>query len=131
MSGVGSKSSCRNLFKKLDVLPVTCQYKLSLMMFVGDNQKNFQTNLSVHGLDTRNKNQSYLPISSLLYLQKGISYSAMKIFNYLPNNIKNCKNDRVHFNIVLCKYLTLINFVHLQNYLSIIQIIHIIYTLNF
>jgi hypothetical protein len=94
-------------------------------------QKNFQTNLSVHGLDTRNKNQLYLPISSLSCLQKGVSYSAMKIFNSLPNNIKNHRNNRVHFNIVLCKYLTLINFVHLQNYLSIIQIIHTIYILNF
>ena len=131
MSGVGSKSSCRTVFKKLDVLPVSCQYILSLMIFVRDNQKNFQTNLSLHGLDTRNKNQLHLPISSHSCSQKGVSYSAMKIFNSLPNNIKNRRNDRVHFNVVLCKYLTVINFVHLQNYLSIIQIIHIIYTLNF
>ena len=62
-SGVGSKSSRKNLFKKLDVLPVSCQYILSLMMFVGDKQKNFQTIVSVHGLDTGNKNQLYLPIS--------------------------------------------------------------------
>ena len=100
-------------------------------MFVGDNQKNFQTNLSVYGLDTRNKNQLYLPISSLLCLQKDVSYSAMKIFYSLSNNIKNRTCDRVHLNIVLCKYLTLINFVHLQNNVSIIQIIHIIYILNF
>jgi len=39
ISGVGSKSSCRNPLKKLDVLPVSCQYMLFLMMFVGDNQK--------------------------------------------------------------------------------------------
>ena len=26
MSGVGTKSSCRNLFKKLDNLPTSCQY---------------------------------------------------------------------------------------------------------
>jgi hypothetical protein len=25
MSGVGAKSSCRNLFKKLDILPVSCR----------------------------------------------------------------------------------------------------------
>jgi hypothetical protein len=65
MSGVGAKSSCRNLFKKLHILPVSCQYIFSLMMFVIDNQENFKTNLSVHGLNTRNKNQLYLPIVNL------------------------------------------------------------------
>ena len=90
------------------------------MMFVVDNQKHFQTNLSVHGFGTRNQNQLYLPISSLLCFQISMFYSAMKIFNSLPNNIKNFKNDRVHSNIALCKYLTLIHFIHLQNYLSFI-----------
>jgi hypothetical protein len=49
VSSVGPKNSCRNLFKKLDILPPSCQYILSLKMFVLDNQKNFQTNFSVHG----------------------------------------------------------------------------------
>ena len=127
MCGGTATSSCRNLFQKLDILPLSCPYIFSLIVFIVDNQKNYQTDLSVHGLDTRKKNQLYLPTSSLSCLQKGVSYAAMKIFNSLPNNIKDCKNNRMHFNIVLCKYLTLINFVHLQNYLSIIQITHKIY----
>jgi hypothetical protein len=108
MSGVGFNSSCKNLFKKIHVLAVPCKY---IYIFLVDNQKNFQTNLSVHELDTRKKNQLYLPISSLFCLQKGVSYFATKIFISLPNNIKNLWNDRVHCNIVLCKYLTLINLV--------------------
>lgn len=51
MSDVGAKSSCINLFKNLDLLPVSCQYILLLMMFVVDNQKHCQINLSVHGLE--------------------------------------------------------------------------------
>jgi hypothetical protein len=48
--------------------PKTYQHPLisSFMMFVADNQKNFQTNLSVHGLGTRNKNQFYVPTAKLL-----------------------------------------------------------------
>jgi len=47
--------------------PKTYQHPLisSLLMFVVDNQENFQTNLSVHGLGTRNKNQFYAPTSNL------------------------------------------------------------------
>jgi len=65
------------------------------MMFVVDNQKHCQTNLSVHGLDTRNKNQFYFPIDNLSCFQIGVSYSAVKIFNSLMKNIKNIRNDRV------------------------------------
>jgi hypothetical protein len=34
MEGCGNRVSCRNLFKKLQILPLTSQYKLSLLMFV-------------------------------------------------------------------------------------------------
>ena len=51
------------------------------MMFVVDNQKNFQTNLSVHGLNARNRDQLCLPIASLSCFQRALSYSAMKICN--------------------------------------------------
>lgn len=47
--------------------PKTYQHPLisSFMMFVVDNQKHFQTNLSVHGFGTRNKNQFYVPTHNL------------------------------------------------------------------
>jgi hypothetical protein len=40
MEGCGSRVSFRNLFKKLQILPLTSQYMLSLLMFVVQN-KNF------------------------------------------------------------------------------------------
>ena len=58
-------------------------YVFSLMVFVIDNQKNYQTNLSVHRLDTRNKNQLYLPMVNLSCFQRGLSYCAVKILSSL------------------------------------------------
>jgi len=95
MCGGTATSSCRNLFQKLDILPLSCPYIFSLIVFIVDNQKNYQTDLSVHGLDTRNKNQLYLPIVNLSCFQRGVSYCAMKIFSSLPNNIKNLRNDEI------------------------------------
>jgi hypothetical protein len=40
MSGIEARS-CRGLYEKLDILPVPCQYILSLTLFVIDNQNNF------------------------------------------------------------------------------------------
>ena len=87
MSDVGLRSSHRNLNRKLNILPIACQYTLSLMLFLVDNQKDFLTNEYVHGLDTRNKNHLYFPVVSLSCVQKGVSYSGVKIFNSLPSNI--------------------------------------------
>jgi len=43
MSGMGPRSSCRNLFKKLNILPVPSQCILSLMLFIIENQQDFFT----------------------------------------------------------------------------------------
>jgi len=53
--GVGCTCLCRRLFRKLDILPVPCLCVFSLSMFVFNNLENFQTNSSVHGMNTRNK----------------------------------------------------------------------------
>ena len=105
MSGVGLRSSCRNLFKKLNILPVACQYILSLMLFTVDNQESYPTNAYVHGLVTRNKNNLYLPTVSLSCIQKGFSYSGTKLFNKLPKNIQNHRNDKKSFKNKLYRYL--------------------------
>jgi hypothetical protein len=118
MSGMGPRSSCRNLFKKLNVLPVPCQYILSLMLFIIDNQQDFFTNAHVHGLDTRNKNHLYLPVQSLTCIQKGVSCSGVKIFNSLPSNIQSYKGDRKKFKKELCQYLATHSFYSITEFLE-------------
>jgi len=76
--------SCRGLFKKLDILPVSYQYTLSLMLCVIDNQNSFYTGLKVLRLNTR-KNQLYIPTANLYTFQKGVIYSGVRIFNRLPS----------------------------------------------
>jgi hypothetical protein len=43
MSGAEPRASCRGLFRRLEILPVPCQYTLSVMLFIVDNPNNFQT----------------------------------------------------------------------------------------
>jgi len=56
MYGAEPRASCRGLFRKLEILPVPCQYILSLMLFIIDKANNLQTGLEIHGLQTRSKN---------------------------------------------------------------------------
>jgi hypothetical protein len=70
VSGAEPRASCRGLFKKLEILPVLCYYKLSLMLFILDNSNNFQTGLEIHELHTRSKNQLFITIANLTSVQK-------------------------------------------------------------
>ena len=112
MTGVGPRSSCRSLFGKLNILPITCQY----ILFIVDNENEFLTNAYVDGLDTRNKIHLYLTVVSLSYVQKGVSYSGVKIFNSLPSNIQSYRNERNDSNTSYTDTLLFIPFTQLLNF---------------
>lgn len=50
MSGAEPRTSCRGLFRKLEILPAPCQYILSLMLFIIDNPNNLGVKGAVCGL---------------------------------------------------------------------------------
>ena len=86
MEGCGNRVSCRNLFKKLQILSLTSQYTrtLSFLMFVVQNKNMLLTNNENHNLDTRQRNNLHFPQANLTIYQKGAYYSGIKIFNNLP-----------------------------------------------
>jgi hypothetical protein len=47
ITGVKSRNSCRSLFMRLEILPLSCEYIFTLMNFVVNNQEYFQTNLAL------------------------------------------------------------------------------------
>jgi len=102
MSGAEPSASCRGLCRKLEVLLVSCQYILSLMLIIIDNPNNFKTGLETHGVHT---SQLFIPAANLTSVQKGIACSSMKVSNSLPSNILNLKNDRTQFKNELYSHL--------------------------
>jgi hypothetical protein len=110
--------SCRGLFRKPETLPVPCQYILSLKLFIIDNPNNFQTGLEIHGLHTRSKNQLLIPTANLTSVQKGITYSRIKIHNSLSSNILNIKNERKQFKNELNRYLSNNSFYSVKEFLE-------------
>ena len=84
MAGAHPRTLCRRLFKKLEILSVPSQYIYSLMSFFIGNQEKFETNSSVHNINTRNKHHFHRPVANLSCFQKGVSYSGIRIFNSLP-----------------------------------------------
>jgi len=119
MEGCGkNRVSCRNLFKKLQILPLTSQYILSLSTFVVQNKNLFLTNNENHNLDTRQRNNLYLPQANLTIYQKGTYQLGIKTFNNLPLEIKNVAGNQKKFKIALKKFLYTCSFYTREEHLS-------------
>ena len=92
---VDSRTSCSNLFKQLDILPLQSQYIFSLMMFVAKNKELFVSNERVHNFPTRSHDDLHLPNANLTVFQNGVYFSGVKIYNNLPTDLKK------HFTIFI------------------------------
>jgi Iap family predicted aminopeptidase len=118
MLGISARSSCRKWFKNLEILPIPSLCIYSLMLFHVDNLHYFQTNSSVHDINTRYKNQLYIPSVRLSAIQRGITYSTIKMFNNLPPSISRLKKDKLVFKSVLRKYLLTHVFYSIEEFVS-------------
>jgi len=97
MIGCKNRVSCRNLFRRLEILPFVSQYILSLMFFVVKNKNLFTLNSQNHTKITRQFNNFYHPITNLTVYQRGVHCMGIKIFNTLPPYIKDISNNAKKF----------------------------------
>jgi hypothetical protein len=65
------------------------QYILSLMLFVTKYRNEFTVNSEIYRINTRQKNNPHQPSVNLKKYQKGIYYLGTKVYNNLPQHIKN------------------------------------------
>jgi hypothetical protein len=85
MLGNKNRISCRSVFKRLEILPLTSQYILSLMLFAVNNKHLFIMNSENHTVSTRQLNKLHHPISNLTVYKREVHYIGIKIFNNLPH----------------------------------------------
>jgi len=70
MLGYRQTVSCRKLFKKLQMLPVTSQYILLLMLFVTKHKDHFTMNSDHYSISTRQLNNFHQPTTTFTVYQK-------------------------------------------------------------
>jgi hypothetical protein len=74
-------------------------------MFVFNNLVNFKLHSLLYDFSTRSKNELHFPSVKLTSVQKGVTYSAIKIFNHLPSNTQELQESKMLFKSALRKYL--------------------------
>jgi hypothetical protein len=105
MANTKRRASCRELFKKCNILPLASEFLLSLLSFVVDNLETFQTNSDIRSVSTRYRYNLHVPNTNLSKYQKGVYYSGIKLFNNLPPSIQSLSHDITKFKPALKQYL--------------------------
>jgi hypothetical protein len=110
------RDSCRQLFKRLQILPLQSQYILSTLLFVVKNKDLFPTNQEIHNINTRYNTNLHPPICNLMIFQKGVYFSSIKLFNHLSPNIKTLSKEIKLFKPALKRFLFLHSFYSVEAY---------------
>ena len=93
-----NRDSCRQLFKRLEILPLQSQYIFCVLLFVVKNKDLYTTKQEIHNITTRSYTNLHPPVCNLTLFQKGAYYSGIKLFNHLPLKIKSLSNEIKLFN---------------------------------
>jgi hypothetical protein len=72
----------------------------------------------VHNINTRNKHHLHRPVANPSCLQKGASYSGIRIFNSLPRSIRDFKYEKTQFKVALKKFLNAHSFYSVDEFFT-------------
>ena len=100
-----SRDSCRQLFRRQEILPLQSQYIFSVLLFVVKNKDLNTTNQEIHNITTRLNINLHPPVCNLTVFQKRAYYSGIKLFNHLPLKIKSHTNEIKLFSLISIRLL--------------------------
>lgn len=89
LAGIQCPQSCKHYFKKFGILTLPSLYILEMAIFVRKNPHLFLKNEQVHNFNLRSKGDLLPPCSRLRKFGTRPNSAAVKIYNKLPQTIKN------------------------------------------
>ena len=92
LAGMRARDSCRGVFKSHGLMTLPCVYFHECVMFVRKNPSVFNSYKLNHNLNTRGANDFRLPAHSLTSFEEGALYNCLKLYNHLPEKIKNIES---------------------------------------
>lgn len=85
---VGSRHSCRDLFRTFGVLPLPCVYIRELVSYVYQRRSDFGERGSVHSYATRQRNALIVPFRHIRLTSRTPDCMGVQLYNLLPGNCK-------------------------------------------
>lgn len=113
--GLNMRESCRQFFINSKIFTIYNLYIFKLCLIIYDKKTELTTSSDIHTYNIRTKNLLRLPKVHLTKIQNGPNYTGIKLFNQLPDSIKNIDTKK-HFKKQLKKWLSKFCFYNLQEY---------------
>jgi hypothetical protein len=110
------RESCRKLFSDNQIMTFYSLYLYSLALFVANNKGLFDINNTFHQYNTRTNNNLHLPSTQLTMYANGPYINGIKVFNHLPQTIKNLEYSPVKFKNSLKNFFLLHPFYSITEY---------------
>jgi hypothetical protein len=98
------------------ILPLQSQYIYSRLLFVINNRQHFKINSDIHNINTRNNLNFHYPKARLSVYRKGALYTGIKLFNRLPDPLKQMLHDPQQFQTALKDFLYVQSFYSMDEY---------------
>jgi len=95
----------RNLFMRLYILPLPCEYTFTLMNVLVNNQEIFQETPAIHNVNTWNMDHLHRTIPKLSRVQSSVHNHGIRIFNSLSSNPRSLMNKKAQVKGALKRYL--------------------------
>jgi hypothetical protein len=92
ITNIRLRDSCREQFKKVQILPLQSQCMLSSLLFPISSSDMVEHNCEIHTANTRNRTNLHLP--HLRQQFKSCLYSGIQVYNDHPSNIKRFIHDK-------------------------------------
>ena len=96
LAGVPPRTSCRDLFKKFEILPMPALYIAQVLIFF-KKQPHYMAdwNKFDHNYNTRNKDKIVLTQHKTSAYEKGLMYAGQYYYNKLPKRLRSENNVNV------------------------------------
>jgi hypothetical protein len=87
-------------------------------MFLVKNKDLFKTNSDIHSFNTRFNHDLHIAVANLAVFQNAVQYSGIKVYNQLPQTLKQLSHNIPKFKVALKRFLFTHCFYTLEEYYS-------------
>jgi hypothetical protein len=91
MYGIKRRESCGGVFEIHKILTMTSLYILEVLCYIKKSSEFIIYNSQLHNYNTRGKNDFHVAACNTAWCRKSLINLGIKLFNRLPERIKNLK----------------------------------------
>jgi hypothetical protein len=117
MSGVSSRTSCRQLFKELKILTLASLYIFEITCYIRKYCQSLEQNYQIHQHNTRRKLDIHVNTQKTELYRKSVINMGTRVYNNLPKYLKEI-SDYKAFKKELKTFLLFQSFYSLEEFIS-------------